>query len=65
MRKDLGLRKFGCWKCNTTLFRFRLPVFIIIYCPKCGVENRAGVGKPINELKEIEEKAECTTSEKT
>lgn len=39
-----GLKEFLCWKCKFLLFLYKDKISVVINCPKCKNENRAGVG---------------------
>ena len=37
--------EFKCWKCASVIVKFQGALKkISIFCPKCGVDNRAGLG---------------------
>lgn len=38
------LKEFTCWKCKILLFLYKIKLSVVINCPACQTENRAGAG---------------------
>jgi len=44
MSEEGEYREFVCWKCKFLLFLYKCKIKVVINCPRCKIENRAGVG---------------------